>query len=81
MKTADPPNDSELITIRSFGNESEALVAKAALQAFGIDAMLSSDDCGGQRIHLAITEGIRLLVRQEDAESAEDVLAPSIEQA
>lgn len=81
MLPADFVHNDELITVRSFGSESEALVAKAALQAFGIDAMLSSDDCGGQRIHLAITEGIRLLVRQEDAHSAEQVLAPDIEQA
>lgn len=66
--------NSNLVTIRSFASEPEANIARGALEAFGIDCTLSSDDCGGQRIHLAITEGIRLLVRAEDAESAEQVL-------
>jgi hypothetical protein len=42
--------------------------------------MISSDDCGGQRIHLAITEGIRLIVRVEDAGRAEEVLSAQIEE-
>ena len=62
-------------TIRIFASESEALVAKAALQAFGIDCVSSTDDCGGQRPHLATSNGIRLLIRSEDAERAEEVLA------
>lgn len=68
--------DAELVTIRSFGSESEAQIAKAALAAFGVPCMISSDDCGGQRIHLAITEGIRLLIRAGDQETAEQVLSP-----
>jgi hypothetical protein len=73
--------NSELSTIRSFGSESEAMVARSALEAFGIDCTLSSDDCGGQRLHLAITEGIRLLVRAEDAKAAEEILsAPADEE-
>jgi hypothetical protein len=79
--SSEHPNDAGLVTVRSFGSEPEALVAKAALDAFGIDAMISSDDCGGQRLHLAITEGIRLMVRQEDAGSAEEVLSPNVEEA
>jgi hypothetical protein len=69
-------NDSDdLVTIRSFSSESEALIAKSALDAFGIDCILSSDDCGGQRPHLALVNGVRLFVRSEDFGQAEDVLA------
>ncbi len=64
----------DLVTIRTFGNEFEANLAKSALDAFGIPAMLSHDDCGGQRPHLAIGGGIRLLVRSGDAEEAQEVL-------
>ena len=76
MSTEADSKDSDLITIRSFGSESEASIARSALEAFGIDCTISSDDCGGQRLHLAITEGIRLMVRAEDAASAEQVLLP-----
>jgi Putative prokaryotic signal transducing protein len=79
--TASDPSKRDLITIRTFGNEPEANIAKAALEAFGIDCLLSSDDCGGQRLHLAtMGQGIRLLIRSDDAARAEDVLAGKAEQ-
>jgi hypothetical protein len=68
------PDPEALIAIRTFLSESEAEVAKGALTAFGIQALLSHDDCGGQRPHLSFTEGIRLLVRPEDVSEAEEVL-------
>ena len=67
--------DSELVAIRTFSSESEALIAESALEAFGIDCTLSSDDCGGQRPSLTMANGIRLVVRSSDADLAEDVLA------
>ena len=69
----------DLIAIRTFTSESEADIAKGALQAFGIECMLSHDDCGGQRPHLTLTGGIRLLVRPEDAERAEEALTADAE--
>lgn len=68
-------SEADLIVIRSFTTEVEADIAKSALQAFGVDCMISRDDCGGQRPHLAFSEGIRLLVRPADAERAEQVLS------
>ncbi len=65
----------ELVTLRTFLSESEADIAKAALEAFGIDCMLTRDDCGGQRPHLSVGTGIRLVTRSGDAERAEEVLA------
>ena len=67
-------NDPELVTVRTFSNEPDAYVAKSALEAFGIDCAISTDDCGGQRPHLAFVGGLRLTVRAEDAERARDVL-------
>ncbi len=67
-------SQDDLVTIRTFLSESEAEIAKAALEAFGIDCILSRDDCGGQRPHLLMNRGIRLVTRSDDAERAEEVL-------
>jgi hypothetical protein len=73
----------ELVAVRTFISESEAEIAKGALTAFGIESLLSHDDCGGQRPHLNLTGGIRLLVRPEDLKTAEEALtsAPDTESA
>jgi len=65
-------NDS-LVTVGTFLNHIEADLAKSALEAAGIDAMIISDDCGGVRPHLWMG-GIRLLVRDEDAQRALEIL-------
>jgi len=65
---------TDLVTIRTFGSEAEATLAKSALEAFGIDCMIGSDDCGGQRPSLAMANGIRLIIRTGDVSRAEDVL-------
>ena len=65
---------TDLVTIRTFGSEVEAILAKSALEAFGIDCMIGSDDCGGQRPSLAMANGIRLIIRTGDVSRAEDVL-------
>jgi hypothetical protein len=44
------------------------------LESFGIECMIATDNCGGQRPHLDLTGGIRLLVRQDDAQRATEVL-------
>jgi hypothetical protein len=63
------------VTIRSFLSRSEAQIAKAALEAFGIECIINFDDCGGQRPHLVLGAGIRLVVAAENAGRAEEVLA------
>jgi hypothetical protein len=67
-------NDTDLVTVHTFTSESEASLAKGALEAFGIDCMMAHDDCGGQRPHLAFTGGLRLKVRAVDAQRASEVL-------
>ncbi len=75
MITPDPDaTQPDLVAIRTFTSASEAGIAKGALEAFGIDCMISCDDCGGQRPSLLMSEGIRLVVRSEDAGRAEEVL-------
>lgn len=65
---------SELVTVRTFCSETEAMVAKAALMSFSIDCTTAADDCGHLRPSLTMSNGIRLLVRAEDVSQAEDVL-------
>ena len=65
-------NDS-LVTVGTFLNHIEADLAKSALEAAGIDALILSDDCGGVRPHLWMG-GIRLLVHPNDAADAAAVL-------
>jgi hypothetical protein len=66
--------DAELVVIRTFLTRVDADLAKTALDAAEIESMVRSDDAGGLRPHLWMG-GIALLVREEDVERAEAVLA------
>lgn len=53
----------------------EADLAKSMLEAAGIDSMIQADRAGGMRDHLAWSGlGFKVLVREEDAAEAHDVL-------
>jgi putative signal transducing protein len=67
-------SDSDLIVVHTFGSRSEADLAKSALEAAGIDALVRSDDAGGLRPHMTFVNGADLLVRAEDAPAAREVL-------
>lgn len=64
----------DLTVIRTYINNFDAELARGALEAAGIDAMVRADDCGGTRPHLWVG-GVELLVRAEDASRADEVLA------
>ena len=69
--------DTDLVVVHSFGSQSEADLAKGALQAAGIDAIIQADSVGGMRPHIAWGGGgFKVLVRQQDAADAREVLAP-----
>ena len=66
---------SDLICIKNYNNRTEAELVKSLLESNGIEAIVSADDCGGMRPHLLLgTNGTRLLVKEEDAQKALDVL-------
>jgi hypothetical protein len=67
-------SDAELVVVGTFWNHIQAELAQGALEAGGIESMISADDAGGLRPHLSMTMGVRLLVRAEDAEKAGNVL-------
>jgi hypothetical protein len=63
---------SELVTIRQFGNMSEALMAKGCLESAGIECFLA--DMNVTRLEWPISRGMRLQVSLDDAESAAELL-------
>jgi putative signal transducing protein len=65
---------SELVVVRTFNDRIEAELAQSALQAAEIDSMVRSDDAGGLRPHMALQNGVELLVRSEDARAARQIL-------
>jgi len=68
-------HDADLVIVHTFDNGADAEVAKSALDAAGIDSMIQADTAGGMRVHLAWAgSGFRVLVREEDAAAARDIL-------
>ena len=66
--------DRGLITIRTFAYRHEAELAKSALEASGIAAVVFADDGGRQEANLQFAQGTKLMVKAEDAEQARAVL-------
>lgn len=74
------PHSSNLVVVQSFASQAEADLAESMLQSAGIDAMIQADRAGGMRDHLAWSGfGFKLLVRDEDAAAARDLLTPPAE--
>jgi hypothetical protein len=68
---------SRLAVAQAFGSQPEADLAKSMLESAGIDATIQADRAGGMRDHLAWSGfGFKVLVREEDAAAARDVLHP-----
>ncbi len=69
-------HDAKLIVIQSCPSQIEAELVKGALEAAGIDAMIQADTAGRMREHLAWSgAGFKILVREENATAARDLLA------
>jgi hypothetical protein len=67
---------AKLVVIQTYSNRLGAELALSALTGAGIRAMIQADTAGGMREHLAWSgSGFRILVREEDATAAHDVLA------
>jgi hypothetical protein len=71
---------ANLIVVGSFSSESEVEIAKSALEAAGIDAMIQADTAGGMRPHIAWSgSGFKILVREEDATAAREILETPVQ--
>lgn len=68
---------SKLVVVDRFASQAEADLAMSELESAGIDAMIQADRAGGMRDHLAWSGlGFKVLVREEDAPIAREVLTP-----
>ncbi len=67
-------SDSELVVVRTFNDRIEAELAQSALEAAGIESMVRGDDAGGTQPGLWASEGVAVLVRDEDAIAAREIL-------
>lgn len=73
-------HEPKLIVVESFGTRLEAELAKGALVEAGIDAIIQSDTVGRMREHIAWSgAGFRILVREDDAAAAREVLTSPAE--
>jgi cytochrome c551/c552 len=66
--------EDEFAVVEKFTGESLAYVAKSFLEANGIPAFLSRDDCGGMRPWMSIVFPIRLMVSSSDLQEAQELL-------
>ncbi len=68
---------SELITVARFSDRFQAEQAQQYLAGQGIQAMVQADDAGGILAGLSLSaRGVRLRVREEDANRAREALDP-----
>lgn len=66
---------SDIVELRRFSGEFEAQLALAHLASEGIDASVVTDDGGGAIPTLSmLSGGVRLIVRAEDVQAAEEAL-------
>ena len=59
---------TELVRIKMYLNRPIAECARMALEANGIEAIISADDAGGVRPELAMQKGVHILVKKEEAD-------------
>ena len=74
VTNAKPHDEEKTLTIRIFSNYDQAGIAAAKLEAHGIKCWVNADDCGGWYSNLTAAVGVRLHVRETDAELAVAVL-------
>lgn len=68
---------SKLVVAQVFGSQGEAELAKGMLESAGIRAIIQADTAGGMDLAIAWSDlGFRVLVREEDALEAREVLNP-----
>ena len=67
-------NEDRQVCIATYLDDMLAEVARTRLEASGIPAFVSRDDCGGTRPHLANLGGVRLLICSAHETEAREVL-------
>ncbi|HEV8345976.1 MAG TPA: DUF2007 domain-containing protein [Vicinamibacterales bacterium] len=72
--------DADLIVVATFSSRPDAEMARSALEAAGIDAIVQSDDAGGLQPGLWEGRGVAVVVRSADAQAAHDILETTARQ-
>ena len=62
------------IILETFTTDLEAQGALSRLESFGLQGVIEVDNCGGMRPHFDYTIGVKLLVPEEDAAKARDLM-------
>ena len=60
----------EVVILKIFDNEIDAVMAQQVLQEAGMTAFVFKDDAGGMEPQLQRTGGVRLVVNRDDAQRA-----------
>ena len=68
------PTKDKLVVVKRFNTEIDAQVAKAFLDAKGIDSIIEKDDVGGLYHNFQMTSGVSLIVREKDEKKAVKLL-------
>ena len=63
------------VVLREFSYRAEAEIVREFLEANGIEAFVTSDDCGSVDPALQFARGVQLMVAEEDREPAERAIA------
>jgi hypothetical protein len=71
----EPRPDGKIVQAANFGTRMEADAAIALLMANGIQASGKYGDSGGWLPHIALIDGFRVLVFDDDLDAAMDLLA------
>jgi hypothetical protein len=67
-------NDENSAVAKTFPNEFEAERAKGILKENGIESFVQRDDAGGMEPPLQLTEGVKLIVLEDDLQKAKEIL-------
>jgi Putative prokaryotic signal transducing protein len=71
---AEPRPNGKIVQVANFGSRLEADAAMALLEANGIQASGKYGDAGGWLPHIALLDGFRVLVFDEDLETAKALI-------
>ena len=74
----DPRPNGKIVEVANFGSRMEADATIALLEANGIQASGKYGDAGGWMPHIALLDGFRVVVFDEDLEAAKALLAAEV---
>jgi putative signal transducing protein len=70
----DPRPDGRIVELANFGTRFEADAAMSLLESNGIQATAKYGDAGGWMPHVALLDGFRVLVFDDDLDRARELL-------